>query len=218
MPKMDNDSGNNNDYLSSKEAAELLGFSAVTMRRISARSDIQSHATPGGHRRYSRASIEEYALTQGIPIFGKVSSHKKHQEVSSQKLSMFRILIIDDDQEMVKSLRDFFTFSELPNQRKFSIESATNGILAGASVQSFKPDLVIMDIRMPGIDGIEACRQIRALSHGTDLKIILVSGHWNNDYRIDAAAVKADLCLEKPFSFIEVYRYIENVLSIEATK
>ncbi len=221
MAGLDNDNvfhnGPHNDYLSSKEVADLLGISAVTVRRIATRGDIKSFSTPGGHRRYTKTSVNEYAHAQRIPMPKAFESYKKKPESNSQPLTTYKILLIDDDQEIIKSLSEFFTYAELSNQRKFAIQSANNGILAGALVQSFQPNLVIMDIRMPGVDGIEACKQIRALPVGKELNIILVSGHWNNQYRIDAAAVKADLCLEKPFSFAEIYRYIENVLSVNET-
>jgi len=108
---------------------------------------------------------------------------------------MQKILIIDDDARLVDNvttyLRDF----------GYRIESADNGLDGLQRVQSFKPDLVILDLMMPEIDGLEVCREIRRESA---IPIIMLTARGEESDVVAGLEVGADDYLTKPFSLREL--------------
>ncbi len=80
------------------------------------------------------------------------------------------ILIIDDDATIRLLMRDFLT------DEQYSIEEAENGKDALERIKKHQPDLVLLDVNMPGINGFEVCYKIRRLYGDTDISIVMVTG------------------------------------------
>jgi len=118
------------------------------------------------------------------------------------------ILIIDDDS-------DFRTYLvTLLRENKFSVEEAESGKIAFNKVKSFIPDIIITDIVMPEMDGIEIIRKMKEFY--PKIKIIAVSGGGKIDsdiYLQTAKLLKADKVLKKPFKKDELLGDINKLLS-----
>lgn len=113
---------------------------------------------------------------------------------------MHKILIVDDHAD----IRDLLRMT-LELAQSFEMAEAVNGEAAVAEAERLKPDLVLMDIMMPGaIDGIEACRRIKALPGGDQIKVILVSAKPAEDVRQAVKDAGADLFLSKPFGPLQL--------------
>jgi len=80
------------------------------------------------------------------------------------------ILIVDDDATIRLLMRDFLT------DEQYSIEEAENGSDALKRIKQHQPDLVLLDVNMPGIDGFEVCNKIRQLYGDTDISVVMVTG------------------------------------------
>lgn len=108
---------------------------------------------------------------------------------------MNKLLIIDDDARLVKNvltyLKDF----------DYRIESAFNGTEGLEKVKSFKPDLIILDLMMPELDGIEVCRAIRK---DNQVPIIMLTARGEESDVVAGLEVGADDYLTKPFSLREL--------------
>ena len=108
---------------------------------------------------------------------------------------MNKLLLIDDDARLVKNvltyLKDF----------DYHIESAFNGIEGLEKVKSFNPDLIILDLMMPGIDGLEVCREIRK---NNQVPIIMLTARGEESDVVSGLEVGADDYLTKPFSLREL--------------
>jgi DNA-binding response OmpR family regulator len=108
---------------------------------------------------------------------------------------MNKLLLIDDDARLVKNvltyLKDF----------DYHIESAFNGIEGLEKVKSFKPDLIILDLMMPGLDGLEVCREIRK---DNQVPIIMLTARGEESDVVSGLEVGADDYLTKPFSLREL--------------
>jgi two-component system OmpR family response regulator len=108
---------------------------------------------------------------------------------------MNKLLLIDDDAHLVKNvltyLKDF----------DYHIESAFNGIEGLEKVKSFNPDLIILDLMMPGLDGLEVCREIRK---DNQVPIIMLTARGEESDVVSGLEVGADDYLTKPFSLREL--------------
>ena len=114
-----------------------------------------------------------------------------------------RILIVDDE-ERIRSLVASYLKSD-----GFEVVEADNGRDALAEVERRKPDLVIMDVRMPGMDGFEALSEIRKIS---DVYVIMLTARAEETDRIVGLSVGADDYVTKPFSPRELVARVKAVL------
>ena len=116
---------------------------------------------------------------------------------------MVRILIIDDDEKLVALLCDYLAGYQM------ALTGVGDGLGAVLAVEREKPDLVILDVMLPGIDGFEVCRRIRA--KGT-WPIIMLSARGESVDRIVGLELGADDYLAKPFDPRELVSRIQTVL------
>lgn len=116
---------------------------------------------------------------------------------------MSRILLVDDEPVIIDSL------SYSLRREGYEVFSATDGAQALEVFEEAHPDLVILDIRLPGIDGLEVCRRLRARS---TVPIIMLTALGNELDRVVGLEVGADDYLPKPFSFRELLARIRSVL------
>lgn len=116
---------------------------------------------------------------------------------------MPRILLVDDEPVIIDSLTYSF------EREGFAVTSATDGVQALELFNEVQPDLVILDIRLPGIDGLEVCRRLRARS---TVPIIMLTALGNELDRVVGLEVGADDYLPKPFSFRELLARVRSVL------
>ncbi|NBQ89454.1 MAG: response regulator [Betaproteobacteria bacterium] len=77
---------------------------------------------------------------------------------------------------------------------------AFDGFAAGRMVESFKPDTVLLDLRMPGLDGFAVCRQLKSSPATNHIRVIAMTGYAPADSRTAIVEAGAELCLAKPFT------------------
>jgi two-component system KDP operon response regulator KdpE len=115
-------------------------------------------------------------------------------------LKQFRVLIVDDEQRILLFLKSKLKISG------YEVLTASNGLEALEQVQAQEPDLVVLDVVMPGMDGFEALRQIRALS---SVPVIILSAKEASVDKVRGLDLGADDYLAKPFSPDELVARIE---------
>jgi putative two-component system response regulator len=108
-----------------------------------------------------------------------------------------RILVVDDSEINLKVLEQLLKF-------EYEVIRATSGQEALAKVRQFSPDMVLLDIMMPGIDGYETCRQIKAGPLGKFTPVVLVSVKASTPERLAGYAAGADDYIVKPFDHDEL--------------
>jgi CheY-like chemotaxis protein len=121
---------------------------------------------------------------------------------------MRSVLIVDDDPFIRKLVS-----TTLEDVAGFVLHEAANGVEAVALAAEVHPEVVFLDIDMPRMDGIEACRQIRAQDNGVAAKATIVmltaAGAQENETRARSAG--ADLFLTKPFSPLDLLRLVDEL-------
>lgn len=122
------------------------------------------------------------------------------------------LMIVDDSPEMVETLKTLLTFNEMIKV----VGEAGSGEEAIEKVLELKPDLVLMDINMPGMDGLKATEEINIKSPRTG--VIIISVQDEVDYMRRAMAAGARDYLVKPFDSDELFRTIQSVIEKEKLK
>ena len=115
-----------------------------------------------------------------------------------------RILVVDDDPKVLSLMQRGLTFEG------FTVELAPDGNEALAIVHDRPPHLVVLDVMMPGLDGIEVCRRLRGSNR--ELAIMMLTGRASVANRIEGLDAGADDYLVKPFAFDELVARIRALL------
>jgi diguanylate cyclase (GGDEF)-like protein len=117
-----------------------------------------------------------------------------------------RILIVDDEPATIQLLTRYLT------REGYAVVTASNGQEALQQIQASKPDLVLLDVTMPVLDGLSVCRQLRQDYLTRSLPIILVTGRDTLNDRLSGVRVGIDDYITKPFDLVEVKARLEGVL------
>ena len=168
------------ELLTPAAVANLLGVAPVTVRAWASKGLCANRITPGGHRRFARHEVERFARARGMPLPGE------------QRPAIPRTLVVDDDPQVQRQLCDFLT------QRGVETAIASDGFEAGFQVASFHPNLVLIDLKMPGVDGLEVCRRIKADPATRATRVVFLSSYLSVDRRAAMRSAGAELCIEKP--------------------
>jgi DNA-binding response OmpR family regulator len=118
-----------------------------------------------------------------------------------------RILIADDEVDMTSLLAFNFT------RAGFSVTTAHDGSEAFEKARMFLPDAIVLDLRMPIMDGLEVCRMLRNVPATRDIPVLIISGHGNETTRQESQSSGAADYLQKPFSPREMIARVRAALS-----
>src|SRR5450759_5232528 len=114
-----------------------------------------------------------------------------------------RILVVDDEAPIVELVRGYL------ERKGYVVGSAKDGPSAVEAVRASAPDVVVLDVMLPGLDGIEVCRQIRTFS---DAYVLMLTARGEEIDRIMGLTVGADDYLVKPFSPRELVARVKALL------
>jgi DNA-binding response OmpR family regulator len=117
-----------------------------------------------------------------------------------------RILIVDDEPNIIIPL-EF-----LMKQNNFDVETATTGEAALELIADWKPDLILLDIMLPGMDGYEVCQKIRAEKKLNDIRIVFLSAMARSIDIAKGMGLAADDYITKPFATDFVLNKIKELL------
>lgn len=115
-------------------------------------------------------------------------------------------LVVDDDPFIRKLIA-----TTLEDVAQFEIHEAADGVQALEVARRQRPSLVFLDIDMPEVDGIDACRQLRADSATSTTTIVMLTAAHGDAVQRQAAAAGADLYLTKPFSPLDLLRLVDSI-------
>ena len=105
-----------------------------------------------------------------------------------------RILVVEDHEDNRRIMRDFLTSSG------FEVIEAVTGVEGVSAAETYRPDLIVMDIQLPGIDGYEATRRIKANPNLQKVPIIVVTSYALSGDDVKAFEAGCDAYVAKPFS------------------
>ena len=117
-----------------------------------------------------------------------------------------KVLIVEDDNDLVKLLKYNL------EKEGFRVNYATDGTIALAEARRDPPDLVILDLMLPGLDGLEVCRQLRRADRFAGTPVLILSARNEEADRVVGLEVGADDYVTKPFSTREVIARVRALL------
>ncbi len=164
------------------EAAKICKVSQQTIIRCFDNGTLKGFRVPGSRfRRIPRDQLYAFMKDNGIPTDALEDGKRK-------------VLIVDDDVELVELMVDVFV-----RDGRFDYKTANNGFDAGMLVKEFRPDLVVLDVMLPDINGKEVCQRVRSDPTMSSVKIVCISGMVEQDKIADLRLAGADDFMNKPF-------------------
>ncbi|HAB14192.1 MAG TPA: regulator [Planctomycetaceae bacterium] len=180
------------------EAAKICNVSQQTIIRCFDSGQLKGFRVPGSRfRRIPRDVLYRFMKDNGIPTDALESGRRK-------------ALIVDDDEELVELIRDVFDADG-----RFDVRVANNGFDAGMMVKEYKPDIIVLDVMLPDINGKEVCQRVRSDSSLDDVRIVCISGMVEADKIDDLKEAGADDFMQKPFEVDSLFARVCELLDIE---
>lgn len=155
--------------------------STESVRQWSQKGWLKANTTPGGHRRYLRQNVERFAQERGLNCIQPDSND-------------LRILVVDDDRQFANYL------AELLNEMCDSVTVAVvyDGFTAGVQVHSFRPDIVLLDLRMPDLNGFEVCKILKDNQATNSIRVLAMTALPTEENVARILQAGAETCFSKP--------------------
>jgi excisionase family DNA binding protein len=180
------------------EAAKICKVSQQTIIRCFDNGQLKGFRVPGSRfRRIPREALYKFMKDNGIPTDALESGKRK-------------VLLVDDDTELVELMTRV-----LEEDGRFEVRIAGNGFDAGMMVKEYRPDIIVLDVMLPDINGKEVCHRVRADTTLEDVRILCISGMIEEDKIQELRLSGADDFLHKPFDIEELIDRMCSLLEIE---
>ncbi len=186
----------NKSVFTTGEVAQVCKVSQQTVIRCFDSGRLKGFRVPGSRfRRIPRDALISFMKANDIPL-DQLESGKR------------RVLVVDDDEAIVDM------FSELLlRDGRFEIRTASSGYQAGIITEQFRPDILLLDYKLPDINGTNVCRTIRANPNFGHVKIIIISGVADPDEVQELMAAGADEFIRKPFDINDVISRVAELVN-----
>jgi excisionase family DNA binding protein len=185
-------------YFTSHQVGSLLQVNPSSVVKWINDGLLHAFRTPGGHRRVSASELVRFAQHHGMPVPEEL-----------QGLAITKIVVADDETRWLSA----FQRATKPLRNEMELHVADNGIDALILVGALKPDILILDLRMPGLDGFQVLDRIRGNPGTRNMSVIVVSGEMSEQNAQRCRELGAVECLQKPVklpTLIETIRLVSQ--------
>jgi excisionase family DNA binding protein len=169
------------------QVAERCGVHYTTVRRWILDGNLPAYETPGGHLRVLDTDVHAFLESRKLRGWRNVTG-------------TLRVLIVDDDATFRESAVEF-----LGRQSNMKVRQAADGFAAGRQVSEFQPHVVILNLLMAGMNGLEVCRNIKASPRSRQTRVLALTGYATTENLEKAKKAGADLCMAKPIGLGELH-------------
>ena len=184
------------EVCSTREAADRLGVSLRTVQLWSEAGVRRAWKTPGGHRRILVSSVDGLLQQRGELTTAPASSR-------------YQVLIVEDEPDFRRLFERHLQSWQLP----IDLASVPSGFDALVRIGAARPDLLITDLRMPGIDGFEMLRALQASGEISELEIIVVTALTEHTIAERGGLPGRVTVLFKPLRFEDLRRRVEALIA-----
>jgi len=179
------------------QISRICGVAMQTVIEWEKQGKLPAYRTLGGHRRITKADLAEFLRKNKLPVPDGLIEESGN-----------RVLVVDDDKYIIrlvyKIIKKYYP--------ECILSCAMDGYEAGRQVLTFKPDLVILDLKLPGVDGFEVCRKIKSGPQTKNIRILAITGFPSKKAEKHILSCGADAYLTKPFDNEEFARNIKELL------
>lgn len=178
------------------EVAAICKVSQQTVIRCFDSGKLKGFRVPGSRfRRIPRDALISFMKANQIPLDALETGRK-------------RVLVVDDDQAIVDMFIELFE-----RDGRFEVRTAGTGYDAGIATEQFRPDVILLDFKLPDVNGNAVCRTIRSNPNYEHIKIIIISGVADPDEVRELKAAGADEFIRKPFDINAVITRLSQLVS-----
>ena len=188
------------DVFSTHSAARFCRVTPMTIIRWIEEGRIRAYKTPGGHRRIMRTDLEDFSRRNGIPFLW---------EERVENNDVRRLLIVDDEKSTAEAILDaIFDAGDESTQGAWEVVHTDNAFDAGRLVSSFRPDLVFVDVNLPGVDAARMANAIRTDPATSQARVVAIT---HDGYR----PVEFDDVINRPIAKKAVRRLTDPIPNIK---
>ena len=187
------------DYCGTSYAARLLGLSVATVQSLVEKGEIDAWKTLGGHRRIALSSIQSY--------LEKNSRQMPVKQADPQ--NRLRVLLVEDDEATRELYQLEFESWNLPVDCTW-MSSAMEALM---DIASMRPDLLITDLSMPGVDGFEMLKALKRNIELADMQVIVISGLPRQAFDARGGFPEDAFMLHKPINFDWLQGFISAMVA-----
>jgi excisionase family DNA binding protein len=154
----ENDNPNPPELFTASDVARFCQVDLKTIHNWADKGEIRHFRTPGRHLRFRRLDVLDFLRKYGYPVPEALSQGKP------------KLVLIDDDPNVLSSLRRVLS-------RRFELSVYQDPFEALVAIGSVQPDAIVLDIRMPGLDGLHLLDRLRTLESTSHIRVVIYSSH-----------------------------------------
>ena len=185
-------------FLTANEAAEYLGVSRSSLVSWAKQELLDGGTTPGGHYRFTIEEIDSFASKRGLIIPEKSEGEKT------------KILVIEDDESFREFIRD-----ALEAFKGYELRETVDGTQGALMTGTWGPDIIVLDIRMPNMNGLDFMRFLRENPASSGTKVIVASAHLSPELKNELENLNTDIILEKPVRLAKIIASVQKLANLE---
>lgn len=179
------------------EVARLCGVFHTTVINWVNKGKLKARVTPGGHRRIPLSELVPFMKKYDMPVPADIDDPHRH------------VLILDDEPMMTRLIEKGFQ----KYKERYQVQLSNNPVDALVQVGKKLPDILIMDLMMPVMDGFQVCQILKSSPATKDMKIIAISGRKLTASQQDFLAKNVDLFMQKPFEMNDLVAAVDRQLA-----
>ena len=185
--------------LTTGEVARHCQVSSETVANWIRNGKLTAYKTPGQHRRIRLDDFAQFLHSHDMPPYLVDESIADEPER--------RLLVVDDDPKVLELIVQYWQAKS-----GYEVVAARDGYEAGAQMIRFSPDVVLLDLLMPDMDGFKVCREIKTDPRTRSTLVIVMTGLQASGYLDRATDCGADYCIRKPFKLEQLASKVNELL------
>ncbi len=197
-------------YLTSVEVASACGVSTRTVSNWIRDGAIPAHRTVGGHGRVAVEDLRRFLEDRGMPmprdLGGAPAPAVAEYGGPAPDARRRRILVIDDDETLLQVVREFLASSG------YDVETARHGFLAGYLAGHHRPDVILLDIMMPGLDGYEVLALMRRRPEARGIPVLACTSLKGPEVEARIRGAGFHAYVRKPIDFGALLKLLEGLV------